>query len=232
MKICIADRNIPKDVKENLINEKYHLVLTCEIESLKAPLYTHPDIQICKINDEKIVAEPSVFDYYFNKLNNYGIMIEKGKGFLGEKYPSDCLYNLAADEKIAIHNFDVTDKIVIKNLYQKRIDVKQGYSKCNVCFANGCIITSDYGIYKKIPDDIKKLLIEKGDIKLKNYDYGFIGGATGFSEKLYFIGDLENYKEKEKIKEFLKRENIQYKSLGDGPLMDFGSLVFLKGEKE
>lgn len=232
MKICIADRNVPEDVKENLIEEKFHLVLTSEIEKLKAPLSTHADIQVCKIDDKKIVVEPSVFDYYFNKLSDYGIIIEKGNDFLKAKYPGDSLYNLAANEKIAIHNFNITDKKILNALYQKKIQVRQGYSKCNICFAKDCIITSDFGIYKKIPDGIKKLLIEKGDIELKGYNYGFIGGATGFFEKLYFIGDLEKYREKQKIKEFLKRENIQYKSLGDGPLMDCGSLLFLGGRNE
>lgn len=231
MKICILDKNIPKEVKANLKKEDFKLIFTEEIKNLKSPLSTHADMQVCRINDKKIVVEPSVFDYYFNKLNDYDIIVEKGSGFLREKYPEDSLYNLAANEDIAIHNFKIADENVLKNLKKQKINVKQGYSKCNICFAKDIIITSDYGIYKKIPQSVKKLLVESGDIELQGYDYGFIGGATGFFKKLYFIGNLEKYKEKEKIKEFLKNNDIEYKSLCEGSLKDFGSLIFLEGRK-
>lgn len=231
MKLVIVDRHLPQVSKEKLKKQGFKVIETQVLKGFTSALATHPDIQICKIKENLLVAEPSVFSYYENILSEYGIIIESGKQFVEDIYPKDCLYNLASNGEIAIHNFDVTDKNVLKEIDFKKIHVKQGYGKCNVLFTKTGVITSDKGIYKAL-GDMRKLLISHGGIDLTGYDYGFIGGAGAYCDRLYFSGEIGSLVDKEKIINFLKEENTEFEVLGDYKLKDFGSLIFLKTEED
>lgn len=231
MKICIADKNIEKSMAKKLEDLGFLIIYSKKIKTMTGPLSTHPDIQICKINDKLFIAEESVFKYYENKLSKYGIIIKSGKSILDDKYPNDSFYNAAIKENIAIHNFKITDEEVLNNINVEKINVKQGYSKCNTLFTKTGIITSDKGIYKKIKN-MRKLLISPGYIDLEGYDYGFIGGASGYFDKIYFLGNIYNHPDFEKINRFLKEEDTDFEILSEDNLKDYGSLIFIntKGE--
>ena len=227
MKICICDKNLPKISKEQLEDFGFLLIETKELENFHSPMGTHPDIQVCKIKENLLVVEPSVYSYYNNLLSKYGIIIKSGEKIVEDIYPKDCLYNLASNGEIAIHNFEITEENILNEIDFEKVHVNQGYGKCNVLFTKSGVITSDNGIYKALGDR-RKLLIETGDIDLDGYDYGFIGGASGYSDAVYFIGNIQNHKDFHKIETFLKEEDTQYEILGDFKLKDFGSLIFLE----
>ena len=231
MKICIADKNIDKSMAKKLEDLGFLIIYTEKIKTMTGSLSTHPDIQICKINEKIFVAEESVFKYYENKLSKYGIIVKSGKSILDDKYPKDAHYNAAIKENIAIHNFEITDDVVLNNINVEKVNVKQGYSKCNILFTKTGIITSDMGIYNKIKN-MRKLLISPGHIELKGYNYGFIGGASGFLDKVYFLGNIYNHPDFEKINRFLKEEETDFEILSEDNLKDYGSLIFIdtKGE--
>lgn len=210
-----------------LMDFGFLLVETLELKDFNFPLKTHPDIQVCKIKENLIVVEPSVYTYYHNLLSNYGIIVKSGEKIVEDIYPKDCPYNLATNGKIAIHNFNITDEKILNEIDFEKIHVNQGYGKCNVLFTKSGIITSDKGIYKALGDR-RKLLISQGEIELDGFDYGFIGGASGYSSEIYFTGNIQNHKDFEKIKQFLIEESTEYKILGNYKLKDFGSLIFLE----
>ncbi len=72
------------------------------------------------------------------------------------------------------------------------------------------------------------LLIHNGGVSLSPYEYGFIGGASGFLEnKLYFIGDIDTHPDCAAIKSFISEAGAECISLSDGGLFDGGRLIFL-----
>lgn len=233
--ICIFDRKLPEEILRDLRASGFSLLPTKKIKGLKTSLSTHPDIQVCKISENKVVVEPSVYSYYKENLENYGIygiIVEKGGSILENSYPRDSFYNLAANKTLAIHNFSITDEVVEDQVEKeglKKINVNQGYGKCNVLFTKTGILTSDMGIYKAL-EGVKKLLIRPGNIVLKDFSYGFIGGTSGFfRDKVFFLGDVASHPDFEEIKKFLWADQTDFEILGPGPLTDYGSLIFLEG---
>lgn len=230
--ICIYDQKLPEAIVESLAASGFFLIPSKKLGQIQGALSTHPDVQVCKISDKILVVSPEVYDYYKNILEKYGIIVRKGGTALGDKYPSDSAYNLAANETLAIHNFKITDEKVREEIKAKglrEIPVNQGYSKCNILFTPTGLITSDMGIYKKVTG-VKKLLISPGNISLLGYDYGFIGGASGtYKDTVYFLGDLSLHPDYEKIKNFLAADQTKFICLSKDPLTDYGSLIFLQG---
>lgn len=230
--ICIYDQRLPEEIVEKLSASGFFLLPSKRCEKLSGSLSTHPDVQVCKISDKILVASPEVYDYYKNILEKYGTIVRKGETVLGDKYPSDSAYNLAANKTLAIHNFKITDKKVreqIKAQGLREISINQGYSKCNILFSKAGLITSDMGIYKKLTG-MKKLLISPGHISLPGYNYGFIGGASGtYKDTVYFLGDLSLHPDFDAIRNFLEADQTKFISLSKDPLTDYGSLIFLQG---
>lgn len=225
MDICIIDNKIPKAVKEEL-KKDFILIETLDYPGFTSPLGSHPDVQVCKIRDDFIVVAPKVYNYYKNQLEKYDIIIKSGLKEIADNYPEDSRYNLASNGKIGIHKSEITDSVILEEI-ENLVDVNQGYAKCNIAFTKEGVITSDKGIYNRLNIE-KKLLITPGHIKLEPYKYGFIGGATGYFDKMYFIGDVTEHPDYKKISEFLEREKTELKILGSGVLSDFGSLIFLE----
>ncbi|MBE6591848.1 MAG: hypothetical protein E7646_07385 [Ruminococcaceae bacterium] len=114
------------------------------------------------------------------------------------------------------------------------IHCNQGYAACS-CLRVGdnAVITDDVSIsltLKTLGFDV--LIIEKGDILLEGYPYGFIGGASAAlsSELVCFFGSLDKLGQGDKIKEFLLKHRVKYIELFDSPLVDIGGAVILKEE--
>ena len=110
------------------------------------------------------------------------------------------------------------------------IDVKQGYSKCSVCICNhNTVITDDISIYNALLqyDNINSLLVEKGSVRINEYNYGFIGGCCGLIDKnlLLFNGDLSTHTDFDKIQKFLYDNNVKYIDVKNKPLTDIGSII-------
>lgn len=230
MKICIIDKNLNENMAKKLENLGFFLIKTRKLEGINGPLSTHPDIQLCKVSEDTLVVEPSVFDYYEKNLSKYGIIIKSGFSKVRDPYPKDAAYNCAINKDYSFHNFEITDEILKENLSKNKIHLKQGYSKCNILLTKSGLITSDMGIYKKTPS--RKLLISKGHVELEGYDYGFIGGASGCFDKVYFLGDVTLHPDFEQIRDFLAEENTEFEILGRDKLHDYGSLIFIGKEEE
>jgi rubrerythrin len=110
------------------------------------------------------------------------------------------------------------------------IDVPQGYAACScLCINENAFITADKGIYNALVNaGASPLLIETGYIEIDTYDYGFIGGASGFvNDVLYFFGDITAHPDFEKIDEYLKLHKVKYKWF-DTPLVDIGGVLEFK----
>ena len=68
--------------------------------------------------------------------------------------------------------------------------------------------------------------IETGNIALRGFSYGFIGGASFFDNNtLFTFGDVKKHKNGSDIINFLKNINVDVVSLGKDELYDFGGAV-------
>ncbi len=229
-KYAIVDYRAKEETIINLMNYFDKVILTNPLITYEA-IKGHADISVCKISDNEIITCPSQYEYYKKELP--GINVISGSSEPLYKYPDDIFYNAACFEDIAFHNFKFTDKItlaVIEQKFSKHINVCQGYSKCSICFINSrAIITDDDGIYESsLNNGIDALKVNKGNIILKNMNYGFFGGATGtFENKIFLNGSINTLDDSEEIKSFIKKHNMELIELKEGPVEDIGSIICL-----
>lgn len=227
-KYAIVDYRTSEETIDNLKKYFCKVIFTKPVNTYEA-ICGHADISVCKISDNHIITCPSLYEYYKNELPDINVM--SGSFEPLKCYPDDVYYNAACYGDTAIHNFKYTDKItlaVIEQKFSKRINVRQGYSKCSVCFVNsGAIITDDDGIAKKAANhNIDVLKISKGKVLLKGMDYGFFGGATGtYKDKIFLNGSLDTLDESKEIKMFLKKHDIELIELKSGAIEDVGSII-------
>lgn len=195
-----------------------------EIED--AAISGHPDIQIHFLTPYIAVCAKGLFEYYRNLLPE-NIKLYEGKLPVGNTYPSNCAYNIARINNNVICNKKYIDETIL-NYYKennyKIYHVNQGYAKCNICpvYPN-VILTEDKGIYQSLKEEeeLELILVPKEKIKLNGYEYGFLGGATGFADNmLLFCGTISD-----SLKEILLSNNIKFTELSQDTLYDYGSIL-------
>lgn len=227
----IVDRRMPKKmIKELKTFGNVFLSAPAYENKINTNIANHPDIQIHFVNENTAFAAASVYEYYKKILPSY-VTVLKGLSDIGDTYPKDCAYNIARINKTIICNIKYADKLIfdyyLKNDYNI-INVKQGYSKCNICpISKTAFITEDTGIVNIVTKntlDIKPYLISPGGVKLDGYNCGFIGGASGITldNTVLFCGNPKNNNQLFKI---LVKENVKFISLSDADLYDFGTII-------
>ena len=228
----LVDINIPKDALYDM--KKYGKVnFSHKLPDVYYPVNSHPDIQIY-ISDNKTAYTTTQLKPFFENILPNEIKIEGVREELGSRYPENVLFNIASLGNFIVCNKKYTSKEII-SYYEKTektiINVKQGYAKCNICIVSeNAVITEDCGIYNELKkNNIDVLLIKPGNVKLDRFDYGFIGGASGYIDKnlIGFIGRIESHPQFEEIKKFIHKYNKNFVSLGNGGLTDCGSILML-----
>ena len=196
---------------------------------VSAPICSHADVLYKKINNNTMIISS------WQKANlplleklGYNVLIEDG---LQPGYKSESLLNYINNDKYVIYNPKTA--FPDENLFYNKtaIAVKQGYTRCStLSVTDTAYITDDTSIYNAlIKNNLDCLLIEKRNIRLKGYDYGFIGGASvKLNEKqILFFGDILNKEDKNKVISFIKKYNIEPLFISDKKLTDIGSAIIL-----
>ncbi len=229
-KVTTVFTNIDEIALKRLFDElSIKVLLVAENSLLDAPVSRHADILANYVGKSIFLADKNQ-----TELCNF-IEYNSGKSIIVENikspYPDDCLLNFADIGDYIICNKSILTKEIVDLLPDKQIiDVKQGYSKCSVCICKrNTIITDDISIYNAVSqyNNIKSLLVEKGSVQLKNYNYGFIGGCCGLIDinTLLFNGDLSTHSDFDKTKNFLYDNDIKYIDIKGKPLTDIGSII-------
>ena len=228
----IVDRNAPDSLFKYLEEQKIEYIKSGYIKNVIDAVSTHPDMQICYIGNNKYVCEPSMFDYYSEKLDRYNVNLIKGEKHILSTYPDDISYNVVVTDSIAFHNLEYTDRFLLKEIENTDIsiyNVKQGYTKCATCVVGDkAFVTSDKSIYKMcVENDVDCLFIEMGSIKLDDDLDGFIGGCSGMisDDTLLFCGDLSMHPSYNDIVEFALKYRINIVSSSKDILTDIGSII-------
>lgn len=228
----IVDKNMRPSCVETLRRLDDRIYFSHFCENVYSPVNTHPDIQIHFVNDKTAFVPPELYDYYRNILPR-NVVLHKGNKRLGGTYPSDIAYNISRIGNNVILNLKYADENIIKYYRENGfnlVNVNQGYSKCNICSDGKAAVTEDEGIYKVLlRSNIPALKIRHGSVLLSGFDYGFIGGASGYFEnRILFCGKVEDAPNYNEIKSFFSQNNTELLSLDSESLTDYGSIIFFE----
>ena len=228
MKYVIVAENFPEESANKL--KKYgKVVRTRANKKLLRGLDTHTDILVHPLPSGELVVDRDNFEYYKNILPDKKIL--PSASILSKEYPKDIPLNAFSFKNYFIHNLKFTDKILLdyyKNSGYQMVDIKQGYSKCSCLVTEDFIITSDGGIYESLKDFIPIYKINHGEIKLENFNYGFIGGASGvMGKKIFFTGDFSHHSSHEEILKIINKYDYEIEILSKDPIEDYGSIYFI-----
>ena len=228
MKYLIVAENFPEDSAEKL--KAYgEVVRTRANKNLLKGLDTHTDILVHPLPSGELVVDRDNFEYYKKILPDKKILPSHSS--LSKKYPKDVPLNAFTFKNYFIHNLKYTDKVLFdyyKNSGYEMKNIKQGYGKCSSLVTEDFIITSDGGIYESLRDFIPIYIINHGEIKLQNFNYGFIGGASGvLGKKIFFTGDFSHHSSYEEILKIIKKYGYEIEILSDETIEDFGSIYFI-----
>lgn len=228
MGFAIFNKMTPKEIVSDY-KDKFKIIFTKQVRGLSTPLSLHPDMQIAQIGKNVFVCEPSVFKYYSERLKEFDVRVICGSTHLKSNYPSDIAYNVARVGNKLLCFEKYTDAKILENFDGRNVNIKQGYAKCNICIVGeNSVITSDEGIYSAcIENSIDALKISKGNIDLKPFEYGFIGGASFFEGNgtVSFFGNLKMHPDYEKILNFCLERKVSIKIFGNQPLSDLGGAI-------
>ena len=228
---AIIDKRASTKTVDALKNLGYNIIKTPQMSSVYDAISCHPDIMVGLLNFSQIVVEPTVYEYFKENLPDTKVL--EGKSVLNSKYPYDIAYNCAFVGNNLFCNEQYTDEVILNYCKKNNINIiniNQGYAKCSICVvSDDAIITGDKNIQIAANrNNIDVLLIENKSIKLKGFEYGFIGGATGKDKNKIFInGNVRAHEDADKIISFCKKHSKEVISLNDGLIEDIGSIFFI-----
>ncbi len=228
MTYVLVAENFPEASAEKLKSYGQVVRTKANTRVLKG-LDTHPDILVHPLPSGNLVVDRDNLDYYKEIFKDKNIIPSHSS--LSGKYPGDILLNAFAFKNIFIHNLKHTDQVILdyyKNRGYELVNIKQGYAKCSCLVTEDFVITSDGGIYESLRDLIPIYKIDHGQIKLQNFNYGFIGGATGaLGKKIFFTGDFSHHSSHEEILKIINKYNYEIEILLEDPIEDYGSIYFI-----
>lgn len=225
--MLIISHKSRKDFTQFLDDNNISYLKTIDNKNLDKRIADHPDLSIFKLDENNIIVDESVYDYYKKNLNHINII--RGES-VKKTYPHDSIYNIVRFKSFFIHN-NFTEKHIKKYFEDKNIDhlfVKQGYTRCSTLPLKSMILTSDYGIYKSLRDKIDIKLLYKEEIELDGFDEGFLGGCFGLigDDRLIFNGNIESLSSYDIIKNMSDKENMKL-LYPDCKLKDTGSIIWI-----
>ena len=234
--IALVDERIDSCSLLTLRKIGAELFLMPPADFLQNGVASHPDMLIF-IGFGKLICHEN---YY--KANKHLIDTVASKSHLelilsnediDAKYPLDVKFNAALVGNTLICNEKTVSKLILNAAEEngcKIINVPQGYTKCSTCIVSqNAIITADRPILDVcISRGMDALLITEGHISLPDYDYGFIGGASGsIGDNIYFCGDITKHPDGEEIIKFCNSHGKTVVCLSNQKLFDVGTIMLI-----
>lgn len=230
--IAIVDRAYYDLLSDKLNKFNINSFPSFESKILKGAVKTHPDMSLFKYDEETLIVSCESFDYYNEIFKGTKINIINANEDPHEKYPSDVKFNALRVGEHLICKRDVCAKSIIKRFDEgKIINSSQGYVKCSIIDVGSEYFTSDdkylYEIIKSLGK--KCILLDKGFVKIKDYDYGFIGGASGYArDKIFLTGKIISEANRIRLEEFAREINKELIYLTEYDIFDIGTLIIME----
>ncbi|MCL2517326.1 MAG: hypothetical protein FWF15_02065 [Oscillospiraceae bacterium] len=210
---------ISDKIKNNL-SKNFEIRFLPHFELLPEPVSAHADMLIYKLPCGKLLVHEEYYNLNENLFAGFDVIITNEP--IGAKYPHDILLNALNLNGVVYGKNNYTSKHI-----KVDVNLNQGYARCSTCIVNdNAVIASDLNIARTLNAEV--LLIRPGNINLRGYGYGFIGGAScNFEDKVYFFGDIKKHPDYEIINNFLKKHKTFPVSLSDEELYDYGSMIII-----
>lgn len=230
--IAIVDRAYYDILLDKLSEFNIKAFPSFESKILKGAVKTHPDMSLFKYDEETLIASRESFDYYNEIFKGTKINIINADEDPLEKYPSDVKFNALRVGEHLICKKDVCAEAIVSRFDDdKIINSSQGYVKCSVIDIGSEYFASDdkylYEIIKSLGK--KCILLDKGFVKIKDYDYGFIGGASGYAcDKIFLTGKIINEANRIRLEEFSREINKELIYLTEYDIFDIGTLIIME----
>lgn len=230
--IAIVDRAYYDILRDKLNKFNINSFPSFESKILKGAVKTHPDMSLFKYDEETLIASQESFDYYNEIFEGTKINIINADEDPHEKYPSDVKFNALRVGDHLICKKDVCAKSIIKRFDDNKIIYSsQGYVKCSIIdVGSEYFVSDDKYLYEIIKSLGKKcILLDKGFVKIKDYDYGFIGGASGYArDKIFLTGKIINEANRIRLEEFAREINKELIYLTEYDIFDIGTLMIME----
>ncbi len=198
--------------------------------NVRQGIQNHADLAVCPLTSRDFLVTKEQHELRDRLIKN-GYNAEFIEENLRSDYPNDVFLNCVIIGKHIFYNpKTVSSKIrdFLKGNGLIEVTVRQGYTKCSIAPVSvDAFITDDISIGSRGDDfGFDVLVIDKGDIKLQNFDYGFIGGATGkiAEDKMVITGKADKLSDYDKIKKFLYKHNVELIELTGDCVEDIGSI--------
>lgn len=230
MSVILISENANIRLKDYLTKKGHLLCEAAKASSVYGAISSHPDIYVCQLCDELAVAR-DLFPFFEKLLSEWGTKYILGSSFLGYEYPENIKYNAVQLRELFVHNTKYTDSGLLSSAKAKGLNivhVNQGYTKCNIVKVDeNSVITSDAGIaHSLIPYGIDTLIVSQGHVKLKGFQYGFLGGSSGrVDDEIIFNGDLSAHPDYLVIRNFIENRGLKTVFFKEYPLDDIGSII-------
>mgnify|MGYP001668363161 CR=1 FL=1 len=230
--IAIVDKVYYDVIKERL--KAYNITAYPSYESkiLPAPVNTHPDMSCFVYDTKSMITSYESYEYYESIFKGSGISLINSYENPETKYPYDVKFNALRVSDYLISKESVSAAAIKERFSKdKLINSSQGYVKCSVIDIAGKYFISDDIYLEKIISALgyKTLLVDKGLVKIDGYDYGFIGGASGYAEnKIFLSGRIKDEKNRKRIEEFVLSINKELIYLTEYDIFDVGTLMIME----
>ncbi len=221
MKTCFA-HGLSAEAALRLSEYGFELIDPCPDD---APL-AHSDLFVHITPEKSVFIAENACDYLKDFPET--IIIDKP---VGSEYPFDVPLNCVCIGSNLFCNKYTVSRVILtyyKDLNYNIIHVNQGYTKCSVVPLGDSLITDDDSIaIAAEKNSISCLKVSKGNVSLKGFSYGFIGGAAGVCyNTVYWNGDITLHPECDKLLDFISLHGFRSVNLTDVDLNDIGSLFF------
>lgn len=230
--IAIVDKAYYDILCDKLSEFNISVYPSFESKILKGAVATHPDMSLFKYDEETLIASRESFEYYNEIFKATKIsLVNAGEDPL-EKYPGDVKFNaLRVGEHLICKKNVCADEIMNRFDEGKTINSSQGYVKCSVIDIGSEYFVTDDKYLQKIINGLgyKSILLEKGLVKIKDYDYGFIGGASGYArDKIFLTGLIKDEANRIRLEEFAREINKELIYLTEYDIFDVGTLMIME----
>lgn len=203
-----------------------------ESKILKGAVATHPDMSLFKLDEETLIASCESFEYYNEIFKSTKINVINANEDPLKSYPGDVKFNALRVVGHLICKKNVCADAIMNRFDEgKTINSTQGYVKCSVIDIESEYFVTDDKYLQKIINGLghKSILLDKGLVKIKDYDYGFIGGASGYArDKIFLTGLIKDEANRRQLEEFAREINKELIYLTEYDIFDVGTLMIME----
>jgi len=233
----IYSKTIPGNYLEELVEffPGLNRIAIPQSQNVYNSISSHPDIFMFALDAKTIVYSRDLSRDITDALKQSRIKLIRSMSIPLGTYPDTASLNALRIGNFIFHNLKHTDaaiKTEAKRRGLRMVHTNQGYSRCSsIPVKKNALITSDQSIKeaaRSVKLDVE--IISSGNVELPGHDYGFIGGTTGVlpDGRIVFLGDITRHPDFSRIDNFLKKHAVRYIYIPNLPLLDAGSLIFLK----